>query len=1264
MKKILLLSSVLVLNLLYSRAQSVQENFWETNGRVNATLKLNNKLFVGGEFNYIGPSNGSLGAFQSSNSQVINNGLKINGPIKSMIKDNAGNIYLGGNFSVNGGSYKSLIKLNSSLVPDLTFEFQIDGTVNDLAINNNVLYFAGSFNNINNQLRLGFAAIELSTNSLSSFAPNPDGQVNTLEVGNGSLYVGGNFAIISGTSRNALASYNGSKALQPLNISVKGSVQTLGIRDSLLFIAGNFDSIGGLARINLASLNTSTNLIRNWRADVTGTIADMDFSGNNLYIAGNFYQVGIESRNHLAAINVLTQAISSFNPGFDGAINSIDINGTSLYAGGNFNSVGINNRSYLAKINLSSGSSSGNLPNLNEQVYAVQAIGDTLLFGGMFSSFGGNVVNNFALLDYNTGMQLSISMDINGVIKDFEMVGSQLLIAGDFNFINNANRNGVAIIDTATGVPSAWDIQSDGAINDALVSGNNIYLAGNFTQLGLTTRNYLAQVNATTASIGSWNPNANGSASKLLLNQAQLYAIGNFNQIGSNTRKSIASFDLSANGNLRSWNINPDSNIFSMASNGKHIFIGGMFNNIGSASRNYLAAIDTGDASVSNWNPQILGSVRSVFEDNGSLFVGGEFSTQSSTGFACFSVSNGNEIDFPFKPVSGMVSSINKLGSQLFLGGHFELKSGKKDFAVVNLNVVTPTIQANNLNISGITPNQMTLKFNKGNGAKYVVLAKQGSAVDSIPTNGIALSADNAFGSGQSLGNNYVVYNGSDTSFNITSLNPGSNYHFAVFTYNGISNNTNYLVTNPARATQTTITGYNPPTTAGSNIQFSQNRTTQVMVKWTKGNGTARYLVAREGSAVNQIPTDSNSYNANAEFGFGDDIGSSNYVVYSSTGDSVLVTNLKAGTTYHFKLYEYNGDAQFRRVLTTGPIANSTTLSLAAEPTNSATAIGFSNITIGSMQLNWTNGNGVGRIVIASKNNPVSTLGNDGEAYFSDNTFNGASSYLSNDERVVYVGSGNQFTLSGLEPNTNYHFAVLEYNGSNFTINYQATGYAVGEKKTLNDLNFPSIPSKNISLTKIDTNNLQFLWSPGNGEKRLVAIRKDAAVSGFPEIGKSYNASNIYGNGDSLSDGSYVVLADVGNSVSVIGLTPNTIYHVAIFEFNNSPIGSLYYLDSFATGNTQTLPPTGLIKIKGTGFLKAYPNPIYDGLLYLEFDKVLSKDAQITLFDISGKIILEKQLEANSQGNYQLNLDKICTGDYFVKVISGKDNFQSKIRVN
>ena len=44
-----------------------------------------------------------------------------------------------------------------------------------------------------------------------------------------------------------------------------------------------------------------------------------------------------------------------------------------------------------------------------------------------------------------------------------------------------------------------------------------------------------------------------------------------------------------------------------------------------------------------------------------------------------------------------------------------------------------------------------------------------------------------------------------------------------------------------------------------------------------------------------------------ATFGNGTEVGTGNFSVYSSNGNSTTVYNLKPGTTYYFAVYEYNG---------------------------------------------------------------------------------------------------------------------------------------------------------------------------------------------------------------------------------------------------------------------------------------------------------------------------------------------------------------------
>ncbi len=96
-----------------------------------------------------------------------------------------------------------------------------------------------------------------------------------------------------------------------------------------------------------------------------------------------------------------------------------------------------------------------------------------------------------------------------------------------------------------------------------------------------------------------------------------------------------------------------------------------------------------------------------------------------------------------------------------------------------------------------------------------------------------------------------------------------------------------------------------PPSQQATNLTSSGISDNQMTIGWTRGNGTGVIVVARENSAVNANPTSGISYSASSVFGSGNQTGTDNYVVYKGTGTNVTINNLKAGTTYHYAVYEY-----------------------------------------------------------------------------------------------------------------------------------------------------------------------------------------------------------------------------------------------------------------------------------------------------------------------------------------------------------------------
>jgi hypothetical protein len=116
----------------------------------------------------------------------------------------------------------------------------------------------------------------------------------------------------------------------------------------------------------------------------------------------------------------------------------------------------------------------------------------------------------------------------------------------------------------------------------------------------------------------------------------------------------------------------------------------------------------------------------------------------------------------------------------------------------------------------------------------------------------------------------------------------------------------------------------------------------------------------------------------------------------------------------------------------------------------------------------------------------------------------------------------------------------------------------------------PTVPSvvnfSNIGGTSMDVN-----FSGGNGAQRLVVMREGSAISGFPVDGTDYNANSVFRAGSSLGGFQYVVYKGSGSSVNVTGLNPNTIYHVAVFEYNDGGVlAARNYFNTAGIGNATT----------------------------------------------------------------------------------------------
>ncbi len=240
-----------------------------------------------------------------------------------------------------------------------------------------------------------------------------------------------------------------------------------------------------------------------------------------------------------------------------------------------------------------------------------------------------------------------------------------------------------------------------------------------------------------------------------------------------------------------------------------------------------------------------------------------------------------------------------------------------------------------------------------------------------------------------------------------------------------------------------TATSCSAPTTQASSITFSSVDHTSMTVNWTNGNGSNRVVKINTSNSFT-APADGTDPSANSTYG-----GSGEQVVYNGNSNSVSVDGLTPGTTYWFRIYEYNctgsNTVYITSTATNNP--NSQTTVACSTPTTEANSMTFSSVGSSSMTVSWTSGNGESRILVAREGTAITSSPTNSVTYSASTTF-GSGDDIGSNEYVVYNGTGNSVTVNGLSASTTYYFKVFEYNCDNGNENYLTTSPLAGSQTT------------------------------------------------------------------------------------------------------------------------------------------------------------------------------------------------------------------------
>lgn len=330
----------------------------------------------------------------------------------------------------------------------------------------------------------------------------------------------------------------------------------------------------------------------------------------------------------------------------------------------------------------------------------------------------------------------------------------------------------------------------------------------------------------------------------------------------------------------------------------------------------------------------------------------------------------------------------------------------------------TPTVQSTTAGISMPGKNTANLSWTSGDGENNLVIIKEGSAVDAFPTDNTTYEASASFGEGTEIGSgNYVAYAGSGNSVTLNNLAGGTTYHIAVFSYNCNNGFEKYLTTGAATISFTTLIEQ------VGNLRVSCSDATSASLSWDAPAGITEGVIIAMKSGTTDVPDISglpSAYIANATYSSGSSFGSTgdlSYVVYKGTATTVDVSGLTANGDYRirafaFKANEWATDVERLEINNLG-IPEVSNLQGAGQATGAT--------------LSWGNPDAAcfDEIIIVAHTASIGGIPSGTYTAHSNDYLDVNNPAFPGGGIVVYNGTGDTQTITGLTNGTPYYFKVF-----------------------------------------------------------------------------------------------------------------------------------------------------------------------------------------------------------------------------------------------
>ncbi|ADR23275.1 hypothetical protein MATR_28760 [Marivirga tractuosa] len=468
-----------------------------------------------------------------------------------------------------------------------------------------------------------------------------------------------------------------------------------------------------------------------------------------------------------------------------------------------------------------------------------------------------------------------------------------------------------------------------------------------------------------------------------------------------------------------------------------------------------------------------------------------------------------------------------------------------------------------------------------------------------------------------------------------------------------------------------------PTPTDNGSFYYSKIFADSLYIDLDPGDGAERIVFMRQGGFPDITTVNDVAYTANQTFGNGELVGQDTYVMYQGSDDLVKIEGLLPGTEYSIAVREVN-----------------------RTPDNSSIKYYVPSTGFSRSATTADSGN-----IYLSYNGTATVSG--GEQFFDDG---GKGFYFPDRENVLTLNAaeaGKAIKLTFNEFETRSYEELRIFDGTDTTANLitslsgtslslPRTVTSTGENMTLKftssdfepyafDLDGwvaevelfyapPTTVSSDIQLIDFTDSSIDFSFTKGDGDGRLIVASTTNNLGSFnPTNNVNYTANTIYGLGQEVSSGVYVIGYGDVSSVAVTGLNAAVDMQIKIVEYkaygseivygqanyistlsnkNQAPSSDFYGYRVYKTAFPVVQRDNSALELNRVNMSSPdYYSETELGLLLLVSARELSYE------DLSGVLTDDKRVEANSEFGKG---DELLPNVYAVS----KDKFDTNLAVN